>query len=87
MIHRKKFFSPCYVDAKFLKRVLSDAVLSELSFGGTLTGLACQFILKKWVKTYISQNFHFFMKFRHEGAIFRDRSNGMNRSLGPIKQP
>ena len=27
------------------------------------------------------------MKFRHEEVIFRDRSNGMNISLGPIKQP
>ena len=27
------------------------------------------------------------MKFRHEEVIFRDRSNGINLSLEPIKQP
>ena len=43
----KKIFSPRYVDLKFFKRVLSDAVLSELSFGAIETGLACQIIFQK----------------------------------------
>ena len=43
----KKIFSSRYVDLKFFKRVLSDEVLSGLSFGSTETGLACQLFFRK----------------------------------------
>ena len=47
--NRKKFFSPPSVASNFLKRVLSDAVLSELSFGSTFSDVASQFIFEKLI--------------------------------------
>ena len=47
--------------------------------------------LKKFFKKFdlnsFLEKFALFHEIRHEGVIFRDRSNGMNWSLGPIKQP
>ena len=44
---RNKIFSPPSLESKFFKRVLSDAVLSKLSFGSLKTGLASQKIFQK----------------------------------------